>query len=474
MSATHDDLVDIQVLGDVPPVTRAGFGVPMIVDAASMSERIRFYTTAAAAAADQTAGDITAAQLAAINAAFAQQPRPRRVAAGRAAAEVAQVTTVTVGGTAVTGDYSFEVTPFGETTPIVVSFTATVPTDTNDTIGAGLRAAATAALTALYGIVVTGATTSIILTGPVGEAFVVDNETAPGTGTLAAVTDTPALALSTELDAILAESGDWYGFVMVSRAKLTHLHAAAWVESKKRIYGAQTNDADVLTTATDDVASLLQDLAYNRTFVIYHSPGSQHAAFAWMSKALAWDMDSQRQAWDKLTLTGISPIAITETQKGNAQGKNVSLYMPLFGTSVVSPGKMASGRFIDTQVLIDWTQARTSEAVAQLLIREANAGRPVPYSDQGFSQVADAIQGVLDLGLEIGHFRLSDAGIPPFVDVPLLAEVDPADKAARILRLTFYACETGSVLQVLGTGYVTVDDTGFNQLAVDAGIAIEV
>jgi hypothetical protein len=108
--ATFDDVIQVSVLTDAAPVGRAGFGVAIVCDAASMAERVRYYTTPAGASADQVAGEITAAQLAHINAAFAQNPRPARVGAGRTSfTDVAQVNTVTVGGTAVSGDYTIPI-----------------------------------------------------------------------------------------------------------------------------------------------------------------------------------------------------------------------------------------------------------------------------------------------------------------------------------------------------------------------------
>lgn len=454
MGANFDSNVTVTVTTDAAPVGRAGFGTPLVADAATMSERIRYYTTAAAAAADATAGEITTAQANAIAAAFAQRVRPRRVAAGRVAAETSQVTTLTVGGTAVTGTYSFTVNG------TLVEFAATVPTDTNDVIAAGLRADATTVL-AGTGIVVSGATNQIILTGVVGEPFTVAALTAPGTGTLTASTSA-AVTIGAELDAIVAENADWYGLTLVSRTALTILHAAAWTETQPRIFVAQSSDADILTTANTDVAYDLEQLAYNRTALLYYPTNTVYADMAWLANRLAANLDLQQTVWYNVTLVGVAPTStLSETQKTNVLNKNANLYLTLAGIGSTGDGFVASGLNIDEITTIDWVVSRCRERVSQLLLNEANALRKVPYTQEGFAQIGAQINSVLQAGLRAEHFALSAEGDGPFVVLPEIGDVDPADRTARILRVSFYALLAGSVREVVVTGALTTSDATF-------------
>lgn len=454
MGANFDSNVTVTVTTDAAPIGRAGFGTPLVVDAASMSERIRFYTSAAAAAVDVTAGEITAAQGNAISAAFAQRVRPRRVAAGRAAAETSQVTTITIAGTAVTGTYSFLVN--GD----LVEYAATVPTDTNADIAAALRADATTVLSGT-GIVVTGATTEIILTGVAGEAFAITAPTAPGTGTLTPVT-VAGISLADELDAIVAENGDWYGLTLVSRAKLTILHAAAWIETQPRIFIAQSNDADILTTANTDVAYALEQLAYTRTALLYYPTNTVYADMAWLANRLAADLDVQQTVWYGVTLTGVTPTTgLTDTQRTNVEGKNANMYLTQGGIGATGQGFMASGLNIDEATTIDWVVARVREAITQLILNESNALRKVSFTEEGFSQIASVVNPVLQRGVRARHFALSDSGDGPFVDMPTLGEVDPADRTARLLRFSFYALLDGAIRSVIVSGAVTTNNATF-------------
>jgi hypothetical protein len=459
MSANFDDNISVTVVADAAPVGRAGFGTPLIADAASMTERIRFYTSASAAAADATAGQITAAQSAGIALAFSQASKPRRVAAGRIGVETAQVSTLTVAGSPTSGVYSFLVGA------ILVTTTAVVPTATNNDIATALRAAATTALSA-SGITVSGATALIVLTGTVGVPFAVSAVTAPTPGTLAAAT-LAAVTIGGELDAIVAENGDWYGLTLVSRVKAVLLRAAAWTESGgARIFAAQSSDADILTTANTDLAYALQQLSYSRTFLTYYPTDATAMDLAWMSNRLSADLDVQQIAWYYATLAGVTPTAgLTATQKANVTGKNANLYLTLSGNGATGNGFMASGRDIDEQTTVDWLVARTREAITQLFLSESNALRKIPFTEDGFEQISSVVYPVLRRGLRAQHFALAANGAGPFVDMPTLAEVSSGDRAARLLRFSFGALLAGGVRSVIASGSVTTDNGLFEALA---------
>lgn len=101
-------VIDISVSLGSPPVTRQGFGTPMVLMTglgAGFTERIRYYTTAAAAAADT---DLSAAAIAKVSAGFAQEDSPSRIGVGRREANVAQDIAFTVTG-ATDGDYTITI-----------------------------------------------------------------------------------------------------------------------------------------------------------------------------------------------------------------------------------------------------------------------------------------------------------------------------------------------------------------------------
>lgn len=80
--------------------------------------------------------------------------------------------------------------------------------------------------------------------------------------------------LTAALTAIEAEDGDWYALMIADRSfrdKTNFLLAASFVETRQKIFGYSTEDAEVLDDLdTDDIMSQLQDLARARSFGLYH------------------------------------------------------------------------------------------------------------------------------------------------------------------------------------------------------------
>lgn len=453
--ATNDSAVQIQVIAEAPAVSATSFGVPMIAGACSMSERIRFYTSTADATADELAGDISAAQLAHVSAAFAQSPRPAQVAVGRIEADVAQVNTVTVGGTIVDGQiYTITIngTPF--------AYTAVVPTDDNAAVATALRTAINAGSEP---VTASGASTAVVLTADVaGTPFTV-TVSATGTGTLTNVATTANVSVATELAAILAANASWYGFGLISRTDLDNLRAAAWVESNNRIFAAQTSSANAANGVASNVLEQLQDASYSRTFATWYSVDATPCAFAWLAKKLAANLDVRQTAWAHALLAGITvdDANLTTTQRANILGYNGNVYLTMGGVGSTFPGKMASGQFVDVTTTVDWYAARTRAALIAQLQSASNSNSKIPFNDVGFTAIGATVEGVNGLAVRALHLNEGTT----FVNLPLLSELSAGDRTSRNYPFTFGGQLTSAVLTITGTGYVSTDGVAIAALA---------
>lgn len=445
--ATNDQIIEVNVRTDAAPVGRAGFGVALVADTGgTMTERVRFYSGASEAEIDANNGAITAAQLTHVRAAFAQSIRPASVAVGRiSTTPVAQVVTVTVGGTPAEDDYTI--------TEGDADYTYTGEAgDTNDDVAAGLRAA----LGAAPGVTVSGSGAEVILTANVAGVPFTVTTTAPAGATLVAVLTTPNVSLATELSALRAQTDSWYGLHLVSRTKANILAAAAWAESSNKMHVAQTSDADVLTASAGNVAAELAALSYNRTKIEFYSDNAAPAAFARLASFLAVDPDQSVTLWDNYTLAGIQPdvFAISTTARTNLITQRCGYYLTLGGVGATGGGGfMASGRYADVQLTVDWLTARLFEAHAQLMLDYAARGRRIPFTDAGFAAVASVAARVLDLAVRVGHIAelLNAQGdvVSPYVRLPRRVDVAEADVQARRLRYTAGGLLAGGVQQLV-------------------------
>lgn len=121
MSAIADHVL-VQLTIDSVGLTRQGFGVQMILShTATFPERIRYYTSLAGVTVDFPT--TTSAEYLAAAAAFAQSPKPPRIAIGRAAGTVTQRYDVAIGTVSAGTTYIVNVKGKGVTST-TVSYTA--------------------------------------------------------------------------------------------------------------------------------------------------------------------------------------------------------------------------------------------------------------------------------------------------------------------------------------------------------------
>jgi len=78
-------------------------------------------------------------------------------------------------------------------------------------------------------------------------------------------------SITTALDTIDAFDSDWYMPVAISKAKADILEIAAWIATKdNKAFIGCSEDADVISTATTDVASAMKALNYDNAGYLWH------------------------------------------------------------------------------------------------------------------------------------------------------------------------------------------------------------
>ena len=456
MPANLNSNVSVTVTGDALPVSAAVFTTLLHVAAAGtlgvgFTERVRYYDTAADAAADT---DLTSDAIDAVSDCFSQTLHVNRVGVARIGADVAQVHTISITGAA-DGVWQIPITLF-DGTEILAEYTASGSAIAS-AIATGLRAAIGTELSgvdAASDLTIGGAGADITITADVaGNPFTVGTVVDPGSGTHTSVATTPNKSIKTEMALVAEESSAWYGVTIASRVKLQIERMAEWVETTEKIFIPQNNDADLLTTATDDLASVLKAAGYKRTGVLYHATDGEWAAEDWAAFKLAADPDTTATLWSYATLTGPAKNeSLSTTQKTNLDGKRANYYLDFYGSGATAPGVMADGGKIEDRVMLDWVTARTREAVANRLLAASARNSKIPYTDVGIETMASAIRGVLVQGENAGHFV---AGTTSVIK-PKLVDVSDADKTARVLRLSFRAQKAGAIEKAIVTGSVTV------------------
>lgn len=256
-----------------------------------------------------------------------------------------------------------------------------------------------------------------------------------------------------DLAAIADEDDDWYGLVLVPSSKDIISAVAGWIETKRKIYIAQSADWDVIDAGqSSDVASALVSQSYTRTAAIWHAwiAGTENVDAAWLGVQLALDPGSYTAAFK--TLAGVSADNLNAGALTALKNKRTSYYARKRGINITYEGRTPSGRFIDVVRFIDWLTVEIETSVFSLLVNNPK----IPYTEGGIS----AIKGAVEAALQRGKRPPNDGLDPDFesiVTVPALADISSTDKANRILpAVQFHDRLSGALHGIQIRGTITV------------------
>ena len=453
------DIITLTISRETQSIARASFGTPAIISefatdkTSPVFDRYVEYASQAEMLAE---GWLTTdKEYVRVGKIFSQNPKPSKVVIGRKKPATEAVETWTTALTAIqaaTQDwYAFTINPTGKAS---VSFDIDF-------------AASNSCVATINGVAcdaVVFATTQLAMM----QALKAEIEAQAGlTDTIVTIGDSPYRTMTIEL-----ESGDITTATFVTTGGGTQpvatvsfteqddvLEVAAWAETQKKIFFHTDNDATIITSGTSDLAYQLKALDYDRTVIAYHPnlvSNDQFYCEAWIGKMLPYDPGTKD--WYLKNLTGITSVYLTSSQRTYALGKNCNIYTSTAGYAATERGDVVSGEHIDVIQGIDWLEAYIQELIFAEMIKDLP-----PYTNEGIG----IIEGLLKKALQEGQRRdvLATSGLTDadgndvgfIVEVPLIADIDSADKIDRILPdVTFTAILAGSIRYIQISGVVTV------------------
>ncbi len=374
------------------------------------SELIRDYSDKTELATDYAAWPSV---LAAANAFFAQNPHPVTMSIGRLTVARAKV---------------FLITPtLANSTVYTVRVNGEDATYTSDT-GATLAEICGGLKTQIDALSVTGLTVTendlvVTLTTSAGTWISVGVDRPD---LLATVETTSGTDIDDELTAILAERDDCYGVAVEHQSESVGNVVADWVAGYRKIYGVFSPNDTIRTSATDDLASDLQDDTNNRAFVRWSPTASEDfPEVGWMASQFPFNPGSR--TWNFKAVAGASATPVTSSDITNLKAKNSGVIRTLGGLTLTFGSQMAGGRYIDVQHGIDWMQARAEERLYGLLARNAK----VPYTDAGLAMIEGELRALLQEAVR-NQFLADDDNLS--VTTVSVSQQATNDRAARIVR----------------------------------------
>jgi len=422
-----DSVVTVSITRDAPAITRQGFGTPLIMSYHTrFGELSRTYSSLREMSDDGFTTYDDAYRMAA--ALSAQSPTVEQWVVGRLPVAPTFTTEVTI----------TDATP-GNVIKLVVYAPATgVATEINYTIlaAATTTTVATAVellIDAVAGVDSTSAGAVISATPTVAGRYV---HISPIQG--ATVRDITADAdYDTAINNLQAVNDEWYAVLIDSRSDANLDAVKLWVASQPKLFFA-------------DNTIPLTEAGSARTVELYEPNSVEFAASRYAARGLAYDPGSI--TWSLKTLTGATPYRLSTSQRTTQEGFNGNYYTTLAGRSVVRPGKLGDGEWIDIVHGIDALTVRIQEDVFNLL----SSALKVPFTDSGFVMIENAILGAMrPFEGTVEQPGLLVTGTSK-VTMPKASSISTVDKAARTLNnVRFSATLAGAVHTVAIDGYLS-------------------
>lgn len=279
----------------------------------------------------------------------------------------------------------------------------------------------------------------------------------PGAGTVVNVTpNTVAEDVSDALDAVEAESDDFYRFTIDTRNDADILKGALWAAARrhKKFFFAQSSDPDMrVVPSGSSIGDQLNALSYGNTFLLPHKLDGTYLDAGVVGRASGADMDTvgQRITYATLQIIGVPVDDINDTELTNIDANHGNGYVQVTG-AVPSTfnGKVVNGDFADLEDVDAWFLARTQESIGAFILN-ANV---VSFDNAGIAGVKGAALSVANRGAVLAHFTPE---VPPVVTAPSSHQILPADKAARILRdVKVTATYSGAIHSVTFVGSFSI------------------
>lgn len=446
--------VDIIIERETRPLTRAGFGLPLILGISADQE----YTLVSDldSLAEDTAFGVGSPEYTIAQSIFMQNPRPPMIAVfgvedadiitGQASVVITSLsgTGAAIRVTATEGD-AFDGSAGNDVNVVFVDIpntglsvseddgTITVDFGGDPDATAAAIAAAITALDDFAGEVVTeGDFTAAADAGNIDES-------------LSGGWDAP-LGLEVALNELVEQHNNWYFLLCPVKGEDEVTVLSNWTETRRKLYA--------FSTAGDVMPEMWQLMLENmRTFFLWHDkaipPENGYGASMWPEAG--WigrcaPEDPGSITWKFKTIAGVVEANIGVTDIFTLHDNGGQSYINKLGRLQTTEGLTTNGDFIDFVRGEDWIVARMTEAVSQVLFDAPK----VPFDDSGIAMIVSAVSSVLGQAFDRGIIAGDAAGRPLYrVDAPARADVSQADLAARVLSgVEFQATLAGAIHEV--------------------------
>ncbi len=259
--------------------------------------------------------------------------------------------------------------------------------------------------------VVTSPTTGIAsiigyAVAPTGGGSPTDASTILGFTVASGALAVAGIALESMADTISASrlfNPGWYGLGLTSAASTQDVKdAMAAAEAAKFMFFETSSDANTpLSASTSDLAFYAKNLGYTHTACFYDPANPAYLSDSAMARLFIVDFTQPNSITTLFgkQAPGFAPSVLNETQRLNLDAKKCNYYTNVGSFPMFMQGTVASGRFIDEVIGLDWLKA-TVETDNFTAMVESTTG--IPNTDEGASVFVHATEGSLGKAVKVG------------------------------------------------------------------------
>jgi len=200
----------------------------------------------------------------------------------------------------------------------------------------------------------------------------------------------PELLLTT-VNEIVENHDDWYYLICTENSDEIVQALAGWTETQIKTYWVTTQNL-----------TLVNDLEYENTIVMYHENPNAYVAEGLVSTAATNDPGSltfKFKGVQGVTASEIRATDLTELHRNNGFS-----YIRKMGVLQTTEGTVTSGEYIDIVMAAHWIKVRMEEEAALLAVNK----KKIPYDGRGIAMLVSVVEKVLNIAGRMGIIRVDD------------------------------------------------------------------
>lgn len=184
-------------------------------------------------------------------------------------------------------------------------------------------------------------------------------------------------------------------FVLINKKTDQDIKSAGkWVGGYRKLLFAQTNSANVKSSATDDIATDLKKSGVRRTALYYHANEDESLCGAMASILASSPIGGRNASYKKPSDIIVDELG--DTEEVNLMDKNVNFYVYYIGSAgdygkrnlTSHNGVLSNGEEIQKQISIDRTVLSLQASLMDALEQD------IPYDDNGGTIIYDKVNSV--------------------------------------------------------------------------------